>query len=145
MTDIVRDDAAILAIGHGLVAGTLPKACWTHAAHLAAGTWLVRQRGLAAAERDMPGIIRAYNTATGVPNSDTRGYHATITLASLRAINVMLAAMRPGVPLYEAVTAIAQSRLGNKVWPLDHWSEALLFSPAARRAWVEPDRAALPF
>ena len=41
--------------------------------------------------REMPGLIRAYNESTGVPNTDTGGYHETITLASLRAACAWLA------------------------------------------------------
>ena len=36
-------DAAVIAIGEGLTAKTLPKAQWTHAAHIAAALWLLRR------------------------------------------------------------------------------------------------------
>ena len=77
-------EAEIEHIGRGLVDRSLPKVEWTHAAHFAAALWLLRQPE-ADAERDMPRLIRAYNEATGVPNTDAGGYHHTITLASLRA------------------------------------------------------------
>ena len=34
---------------------------------------------------------------------------------------------------------------GDKGWLLRHWSQALLFSTAARSSWVDPDLAPLPF
>ena len=77
-------DAEIEHIGRGLLDCSLPKIEWTHAAHFAAAFWLLR-RSEADAARDMPRLIRAYNVATGVPNSDSSGYHETITLGSLRA------------------------------------------------------------
>jgi hypothetical protein len=53
-------DAEIADLVARLLDHSLPKAEWTHAAHLTATLRLVRTRdeGL---ERDMPGIIRTYN------------------------------------------------------------------------------------
>ncbi|MHB1871273.1 MAG: hypothetical protein ACYCT1_10525 [Steroidobacteraceae bacterium] len=53
--------------------------------HFAAALWLLRERGLPACQAEMPALTRAYNEATGVPNTGTGGFHATITSASLRA------------------------------------------------------------
>jgi hypothetical protein len=96
------------------------------------------------AARDMPGLIRAYNEATGVHNTDTTGYHETITLASLRAAEAWLRG-RPGVPLYEALNELLATEYGRSEWLLGYWSRPLLFSVAARSAWVDPDLRELPF
>jgi hypothetical protein len=136
-------DAEIEHIGRGLLDCSLPKIEWTHAAHFAAAFWLLR-RPDAHAVRDMPKLIRAYNTATGVPNTDTGGYHETITLGSLRAARAWLAA-RPGLALHEALTALLASEYGRSDWPLRYWSKSVLFSAAARCGWVEPDLRPLPF
>jgi hypothetical protein len=53
----------------------------------------------------MPGLIRAYNEATNTPNTDTGGYHETITLASLRAARFMLAA-HPDTGLSDVLAAL---------------------------------------
>lgn len=136
-------DAEIEHIGRGLLDRSLPKVEWTHAAHFAAALWLLRQPGVDA-DRDMPGMIRAYNEATGVPNTDTGGYHETITLGSLRAARTWLA-NRPGVALHEALRQLLASEYGRPEWLLAYWSKPVLFSAAARRAWVEPDLQQLPF
>jgi hypothetical protein len=39
--------------------------------------------------------------------------------------------------------ALMQSALGDKNWPLVHWTKATLFSVEARRHWVEPDLSPL--
>ena len=83
-------DAEIDRIGRCLLDRSLPKSEWTHAAHFAAAVWLLGRPNMNAA-RDMPGLIRAYNEATGVANTDTSGYHETITLGSLRASRAWLA------------------------------------------------------
>lgn len=145
MTTVFTSDAEIIAIGEGVVARTLPKPAWTHAAHFAAAIWLVAGQSELVAERDMPGLIRAYNTATGVPNTDTEGYHETITLASLRAVRAFLAGLSDGTPLFAACNALLATDLGRRDWLLAYWSRERLFSAEARRAWVEPDLAELPF
>ncbi len=82
-------DSEIDRVGRGLLDRSLPKAEWTHAGHFAAAIWVLRRPDMDAA-RDMPGLIRAYNEATGVHNTDSTGYHETITLASLRAARAWL-------------------------------------------------------
>ncbi len=136
-------DAEIEHIGRGLLDCSLPKIEWTHAAHFAAAFWLLR-RSDAHAARDMPKLIRAYNVATGVPNTDSSGYHETITQGSLRAARAWLAA-RPETALHEALMGLLVSEYGRSDWLLTHWSKSVLFSVTARRAWVEPDLRPLPF
>jgi len=117
---------------------TLPKPEWTHRAHFAAAAWLVADP-LRDAEGEMPNMIRAYNTACGVANSDTDGYHETITLASIHLLRAFMDRLAPDTPLFEALNAVLASPLGQSSWPLTFWSEAVLFSIAARRNWIEPN------
>jgi hypothetical protein len=134
-------DHDIERIARGLIDRTLPKSGWTHAAHFAAAFWLLRHRG-DAAFRDMPPLIRAYNESTGVANTDTGGYHETITVASLRVARAWLAA-RPDMPLHAALAELLASPYGRSDWLLAHWSRDRLFSVIARRTWVDPDLQAL--
>jgi len=139
MTKFFTDEAAVARIGFGLIDRSLPKAEWTHAGHFAAALWLLRHEPEAGVRRRLPPMIRAYNEATGVPNTDSGGYHETITLASIAAARAFLDAGPPAAPLHEVVDALMASRLGRPDWLLAFWSKDRLFSVAARRAWVEPD------
>ncbi len=134
------DEIALLA--ERLLDRTLPKDQWTHAAHLTATLRLVRTRNQDL-ERDLPGIIRAYNVAVGGVNDDTSGYHETITQAYLAAIRAFETALPPGLSDSEAAARLLATPLGDKAWPLRHWSRARLFSVEARRGWVDPDLAPL--
>src|SRR3974390_877488 len=127
-------DADIERIGRGLQDCSLPKSEWTHAAHFAAAFWLLR-RPDGSAFRDMPAMIRAYNEACGVANTDTNGYHETITVASLRAAAVWLSG-RPDVPLHASLAEFLDNAYGRPDWLLEFWSKAALFSVTARRVWV---------
>lgn len=136
-------DTDIDRIARGVIDRTLPKPEWTHAAHFAAALWIITRHG-PDAERLMPGLIRAYNEATNTPNTDTGGYHETITLASLRAARFMLAA-HPDTGLSDVLAALMAREFGKSGWLLAYWRKETLFSVEARRAWVEPDVQALPF
>lgn len=135
-------DADIAALVEGLLDRTLPKARWTHAAHLTATLRLVRTRD-AGLERDLPDIIRTYNLAVGGVNDDQSGYHETITQAYLAAIRAFAAALPAGTSDAEAAARLLATPLGDKNWPLSHWSRERLFSVEARRGWVDPDLQAL--
>jgi hypothetical protein len=139
------NEAEIIRIGEGLVARTLPRADWTHAAHFAAALWLMRYRPQTDAAEIMPGLIRGYNESVGGVNDDSGGYHETITLASLRAARGVFNAYPPQMPVYRIVNALLSTNLANPNWLLEYWSRERLMSVEARRNWVEPDLKTLPF
>ena len=138
-------EAEIHRIGNGLIDRSLPKAEWTHAGHFAAALWLMRYRPDIEPARDMPGLIRAYNEAVGGVNSDTAGYHETITQASLRAACAELNRHPPDKPIHEVVNDLMASPLGNPQWLRVYWSKERLMSVAARRSWINPDLQPFPF
>ncbi|PTS73069.1 hypothetical protein DBR17_18735 [Sphingomonas sp. HMWF008] len=138
------DDAAIRRIGEGLLARSLPRADWTHEAHLAATTWLLRDRPDIAVDRSIATIISTYNESVGGVNDDRGGYHDTITRAFVVGIRTHLAARDPGEPIAACVNALLESPVGQRDWPLRFYSRALLFSVAARRGFVPPDLAPFP-
>jgi len=137
------DDAAVRRIGEGLLMRTLPKAEWTHEAHLAACLWLVRERPDFVPEAELPGTISAYNVAVGGENTDSAGYHETLTQLYIRGVRAFVAALPKSTALVDAVNALLASEIGDRQWPLCFYSKDRLFSVAARRGWVEPDLAAL--
>src|ERR1700761_367297 len=130
-------DIDIDRIGRGLLDRSLPKPEWTHAGHFAAAFWILTRPDMDA-ERDMPDLIKTYNETTGVHNTDTTGYHETITLASLKAARAWLN-KRPGIPLHTALYELLASEYGRSDWLLRYWSRPLLFSVTARKTWVDPD------
>jgi len=132
-------------LGLGLIDRSLPKSEWTHAAHFAAALWLLRYRPKPDAARCLPGFIRAYNEATGVANTESGGYHETITQASLRAARAVLAQHSPSTPVYEIANTLMASPLGRSDWLLSYWSSPLLFSPEARMRWCDPDLQLFPW
>lgn len=143
MTDhkprLFSDAAEIIHVGEGLLSRTLPKAEWTHEAHLAACLWIVRDRPDIAPERDLAGIISSYNESVGGVNSDTEGYHETITQVFIAAVRAHLAERPADEPLADAVNALLLSDRGRRDWPLRFYSRERLFSVEARRSFVAAD------
>ena len=137
-------ESEIARVAEGVLARTHPYAEWTHAAHFAAALWLLRHSDTLLRHGGMEAVIRRYNEAVGVPNTDTRGYHATITEASLRAGAQALAAAEPHAPLAPILARLLASPLGQSRWLLAHWSEPRLMSVEARRGWLDPDLAPMP-
>ncbi len=137
-----ESDAAIRSVGERMLACTLPKAEWTHEAHLAACAWLILERPDILPERDLPALIRRYNESVGGVNDDTQGYHETITQVAIAGVRRALTRSE-GRGLAERVNAVLQAEEGRRDWPLLFYSSDLLFSKEARLGWVEPDLAAL--
>ena len=140
---LFEDDTSILRIGKGLLAHTLPREEWTHEAHLAACTWVARNRADIIPEQEMRPIISAYNEAVGGINDDSQGYHETITQIYIAGVKAHLTEVGPGLPLYQAVNSLLLSERGRRDLPLRFYSKELLFSIPARRGFVQPDRASL--
>lgn len=137
-------DAEIEHLGEGLLERTLPRAEWTHEAHLAATTYLLLKRPDVDVDAELPSLIRRYNESVGGVNSDSEGYHETITRVFLHGIRLFLAEADPGEPLHELVNELLLSPIGRRDWPLRFYSPERLFSIEARRRFVEPDVGALP-
>ena len=146
MTDytprLFTSDAAVERLGEGLVACTLERADWTHEAHLAATTYLLLKRPDIDLDADLPTVIRRFNESVGGVNSDTEGYHETITRAFLHGVRLFLSEADADAPLHQLVNELLLSPMGKRDWPLRFYSVERLFSVEARRHFVPPDLAA---
>lgn len=129
---------AIRRVGEGLLARTLPRLEWTHEAHLAATTYLVTERPEIDLDAELPGIIRAYNESVGGRNTDTEGYHETITRIFLVAVREHVTETG-SMELCARVNALLMSPRGRRDWPLRSYSPERLFSVEARLSFVPPD------
>jgi hypothetical protein len=120
----------------------LPKEAWTHTAHVTAGAVYAWRHGRAAALDKLRALIPAYNVSVGGENTDTAGYHDTITAYYAAAA---AHAGHGAASEAEAVERVLASPHMTREAPLQYWSRALLFSAAARRGFIAPDLATPPF
>ena len=134
-------DAEIEHLGEGLLACTASREEWTHEAHLAATTYLLLRRADIDLDEELPGIIRRFNESVGGTNSDTEGYHETITRCFLQGVRVFLKDAHLEEPLHETVNRLLLAPMGRRDWPLRFFSRERLFSIEARRSHITPDLA----
>ena len=139
-----RSGAEIEHLGEGLLTCTLSRDDWTHEAHLAATAYLLLRRTDIDLDAELPGIIRRFNESVGGVNSDTEGYHDTITRAFLHGVRLFVEEADTSEPLHKLVNDLLLSPMGRRDWPLRFYSPPRLFSVEARRGFVTPDLAVLP-
>lgn len=121
----------------------IPREEWTHAAHLTIGVWHVHRFGPEGAIERLRRGIRALNDRHGTANTESSGYHETITIAYVRLIDLFLSAGDAGAPLERRVEQLLASPLADRAHLLQFWSRERLMSPAARAAWTPPDLSPL--
>jgi hypothetical protein len=114
---------------------TLPKAAWTHAAHVAVAACYRVRHGDAALARTREGIVR-YNVAVGTPNTDTSGYHETLT----RFWSGVIAAAVAGIDDEWRAACVAVEGFGeDRLLHTRYYAGDIVRSVEARRRWVAPD------
>jgi hypothetical protein len=138
-----RSDAEIAHLGEGLIECALARSEWTHEAHLAATTYVLLRRPDIDLDAELPGLIRRFNESVGGLNTDSEGYHETITRTFLHGVRLFLGDADGDAPLHALVNELLRSPMGRRDWPLRFYSRERLFSVEARRGYIPPDGATL--
>lgn len=123
-------------------AGTLPKVRWTHGAHLLTGACYVHELGEAAALEKMRLCVRRYNEAVGGQNTDTSGYHETITVMWVKLLARLLRGLQP-IGRAEFAGAAVRRFETDRGLVQRYYDFDVVNSVEARRHWVEPTIALL--
>ena len=137
-----RASTEVLRLVREFEACTLPRAEWTHHAHLVVALWYLVRHEEALATRLIREGIKRYNRACGVETTRTSGYHETITLFYIRVIRRFLSEADSDCTLSTLANSLINV-CGNKELPLEYYSRERLMSWEARTAWLEPDLKAL--
>jgi hypothetical protein len=116
---------------------TLPKEEWTHGAHLLTGACYVHALGEPEAIERMRLCVRRYNESVGGKNSDTSGYHETITVAWIKLLNSLLERSKPIARATFAALAVEHFREQKNIFRR-YYDFDLVASTEARRSWVAP-------
>jgi len=134
----MREDDEFVA---AFEAGTLPKAQFTHAAHVRAAWWYLQHHPLGAAIDRFRATLQAYAASLGA----TGKYHETVTIAWMLLIEERLANDARLLSWREFADAHPELfRTPSLV--TRYYTDATLTSPRARTSFVMPDAgvAALP-
>ena len=133
-----KDNNEVKELVRAFESCTLGKEEWTHEAHLTVGCYYLIHHPLGVAKNLMGDGICWLNDKHGTPNTDTSGYHETITHFWLTAISGYLNTSEGELDLITLVNAML-NEFSDRNLPLKKYSRELLFSPRARREYVEPD------
>ena len=119
--------------------GTLPKSEWTHEAHLIVGLKMVLTYKEQAFSEMKKRIIR-FNESIGTINSESSGYHETLTVFWLWAIQQFC--NEKGITQFDVAAVdelLFYEPLSRRKLVEDYYSEVILLLPEARRRFIRPD------
>ncbi|MBO6515286.1 MAG: GNAT family N-acetyltransferase [Bacteroidia bacterium] len=120
----------------------LPRVEWTHEAHLVVAIWYCYHHPDAKALDLVRGFITNHNTSVGTPNTDTEGYHETITWFWLQIARKFID-KHDDFSIYELCNAFIDSKYASSKYPLEYYTEGVLFSVKARHEALMPDQKPL--
>ena len=124
-------------------AGDLPHAEWNHGAHLTVAFWYLSRIDRAqATERIRSGIIH-YNDCEGTANTETSGYHETLTLFWIGVVARFLVEADSKQSQLDGVNQLVETYARRRGLWRDYYSFDLIRSVEARQKWIEPDRGTL--
>jgi hypothetical protein len=138
--DFLEGEQAFAEFLDGFERGTLPKAAFTHAAHLAMATWyLVTFPEGTAIDRVRTGI-RHYNVCVGGANTEDSGYHETLTVFWIKTIERFLEEIGAAGGKLDQVRRVVEEFGGRRDLFKRYYGFDVVASREARARWVPPDR-----
>jgi hypothetical protein len=146
-TAIWQSEADLDGFIEAFEAGTLPRNCWTHASHLGIGAAYALRYDEPEALQRLRNGIRQLNSRHGLENSDTVGYHESLTrfwLAIIRGFLRDYRLVHTRAQRRGAVVAVVKAFKDRRDMFRPYWSFDVLASVEARRAWIPPDLRSLP-
>jgi hypothetical protein len=118
--------------------GTLPRYCWTHAAHIAmcaARLWEEKANTTDRIRKE----IQHYNHSQGVVTRPASGYHETLTRFWIETVRAWLQSAHPESRLAAVCGAIKTLGLDSGL-PAKRYTFDVFQSIEARTRWIPPDR-----
>ena len=136
---LLQSEALLHRFVEAWKAGKLPKAEWTHAAHVAMAAYFAFDHAAAATFAIMKAGILHHNTSVGTPNTEDNGYHETLTRFWSSEIGEFVRVGRYHSRL-EAVRAAVSAFGSDRDRFRRFYSFDVVRDRRARREWVAPDR-----
>jgi hypothetical protein len=115
----------------------LPPAEFTHAGHVAVAAHAITHGPDQALDR-MRTAIRRFNESVGGVNSDTAGYHETLTRLWCTVVARVLATANPATD-FEAASLAVRTLGHRRDLFREYYSYDVVASREARHAWIAPD------
>lgn len=140
MTDL--DDAELL---RRFEDRSLDHSAWNHAAHLRITYLYVRSLPPAEALEAVRTGIQSFNAANNIEQTETGGYHETLTQTWFRLVLAAARTTPPSTPTADSRAFLrVHPQLLDKKLPLRHYTREMIMSWKARTTFVAPDIHPLP-
>jgi hypothetical protein len=121
----------------------IPFCDWSHSAHIAMASYYIRKLPRRDLLETVRRNIKSYNLRGGGKNTDTSGYHETLTVLWLWVLTDYLDQIPEDVSLIDQVRRAVATFGENRLFP-EYYSYDVVKSVEARRLWMEPDLKQLP-
>jgi hypothetical protein len=135
---VLESDASLERFVAAWKSGRLPKAAWTHAAHVAMAAYFAFDHAAGATFAIMKAGILHHNASVGTPNTEDNGYHETLTRFWSSEIGEFVRAGR-FTSRFEAVGAAVSAFGEDRDRFRKFYSFDVVRDRRARREWVAPD------
>jgi hypothetical protein len=133
-----RNEESLAEFVNAFEGERLPRAMWTHGAHVAIAALYIRRYGDGVLKETRM-AIRRHNRSVGTPES---AYHETLTVFWLGVVDTFLANDSYSSELDAVRAAVAEFGEKSRLHQ-DYYSFDVVGSDEARARWVEPDVRAL--
>jgi hypothetical protein len=135
---LLRDEESLAEFVSAFEGETLPRAMWTHGAHVAIAALYLRRCGDGVLTKTRT-AIRRHNRSVGTPEN---AYHETLTVFWLAVVENFLRSVECDSELDAVRAAVAEFGEKRKLHA-DYYSFDVVGSDEARARWVAPDLRAL--
>ncbi len=122
---------------------SLPKTQWTHEAHIIVALWHNLNFEFETAYQMMKSGIITYNEAVGTANTNSSGYHETLTQFWMLNTRHFIE-KHDSQEIDKICNVFLQSEFATKEFPMKFYSREHLFSVEARKNFVQGDLRNLP-
>jgi hypothetical protein len=122
--------------------GTLPGSDFSHSAHVAICCMHLYREDAETALNHLRVAIPRFNLSAGGQNTDTSGYHETLTVFWVRVLAAFHAREPWNSRLGFVLKGIAEFG-GRSKLHTEYYSFDVVQSKEARRTWIAPDRRAI--
>lgn len=136
MPPFLLSSEAFTAFLEDFAAGVLPRAEWSHSAHLAVAAAIVHAGGTVVSVRDQ--ILR-YNESQGIVSTPDYGYHETVTCFWVERISDLIGGLGRNASAYDAARAVVAAFAHRGRLFDSYYSYNLFESRQARAAYLPPD------
>jgi hypothetical protein len=130
----LRNEGSLAEFVSAFEGETLPRALWTHGAHVAIATLYILRYGDGVLKQTRT-AIRRHNHAVGTPEN---AYHETLTVFWLAVVENFLRSVEHASELDAVRIAVAEFGEKRKLHQ-NFYSFDVVGSDEARSRWVEPD------